>query len=42
MGGRAELQLMGNEILDTGLQVSAQPPGKKIQRLIFYQEGKKH
>ena len=26
---------MGNEILDTGLQIVAQPPGKKIQPSIL-------
>ena len=35
-GGQAKLELLGEEILDTGLQVFAQPPGKKnttIQQL---------
>ena len=41
MGGRAELQLMGNEILDTGLQVSAQPPGKKNTTINLLSGGEK-
>ncbi len=28
-GGQARLELLGDEILDTGVQVFAQPPGKK-------------
>ena len=28
-GGQAQLELLGQEILDTGIQVTAQPPGKK-------------
>jgi chromosome segregation protein len=28
-GGQARLELLGDEILDTGMQVFAQPPGKK-------------
>jgi chromosome segregation protein len=28
-GGQAQLVLLGEEILDTGIQVTAQPPGKK-------------
>ncbi len=28
-GGQAQLELLGKEILDTGIQVTAQPPGKK-------------
>ena len=28
-GGQAQLELLGEEILDTGIQVTAQPPGKK-------------
>ncbi len=28
-GGQAKLELLGEEILDTGIQVTAQPPGKK-------------
>jgi len=41
MGGRAELQLMGDEILDTGLQVSAQPPGKKNTTINLLSGGEK-
>ena len=41
MGGRAELQLMGEEILDTGLQVSAQPPGKKNTTINLLSGGEK-
>ncbi len=32
-GGQARLELLGDEILDTGLQVFAQPPGKKNTRI---------
>tara|TARA_B110000261_G_scaffold120541_1_gene134482 strand:- start:65 stop:3568 length:3504 start_codon:yes stop_codon:yes gene_type:complete len=41
MGGKAELQLMGGEILDTGLQVSAQPPGKKNTTINLLSGGEK-
>ena len=40
-GGRAELQLLGQEILDTGLQVVAQPPGKKNQTINSLSGGEK-
>ena len=29
VAGKPKLELLGDEILDTGLQVFAQPPGKK-------------
>jgi chromosome segregation protein len=41
MGGKAELQLLGDEILDTGLQVSAQPPGKKNTTINLLSGGEK-
>ena len=41
MGGKAELQLIGDEILDTGLQVSAQPPGKKNTTINLLSGGEK-
>ena len=40
-GGRAQLDLLGNEILDTGLQVVAQPPGKKNQTIHLLSGGEK-
>ena len=40
-GGRAELQLLGEEILDTGLQVLAQPPGKKNTTIHLLSSGEK-
>ena len=40
-GGRAELELLGNEILDTGLQVVAQPPGKKNTTIHLLSGGEK-
>jgi len=40
-GGKAELQLLGDEILDTGLQVSAQPPGKKNTTINLLSGGEK-
>jgi len=40
-GGRAELELLGNEILDTGLQVVAQPPGKKNMTIHLLSGGEK-
>ena len=41
IGGKAELQLLGGEILDTGLQVSAQPPGKKNTTINLLSGGEK-
>ncbi len=41
-GGQARLVLLGDEILDTGMQVFAQPPGKKIAPFICYLVGKRH
>jgi hypothetical protein len=40
-GGRAQLELLGQEILDTGLQVVAQPPGKKNQTIHLLSGGEK-
>ena len=40
-GGRAELELLGNEILDTGLQVVAQPPGQKNTTIHLLSGGQK-
>ncbi len=40
-GGRAELQLLGEEILDTGLQVLARPPGKKNTTIHLLSGGEK-
>ena len=40
-GGHAELQLLGDEILDTGMQVFAQPPGKKNSSIHLLSGGEK-
>ncbi len=40
-GGSAHLKLTGEEILDAGLQVFAQPPGKKIQSIQLMSGGEK-
>lgn len=40
-GGQAELQLLGEEILDTGMQVFAQPPGKKNSSIHLLSGGEK-
>jgi len=40
-GGSAHLRLTGEEILDAGLQVFAQPPGKKIQSIQLMSGGEK-
>ncbi len=40
-GGQAKLELLGNEILDTGLQVFAQPPGKKNTTIALLSGGEK-
>ncbi len=40
-GGQAKLELLGNEILDTGLQVFAQPPGKKNTTIQLLSGGEK-
>ncbi|MGE5093933.1 MAG: chromosome segregation protein SMC, partial [Betaproteobacteria bacterium] len=40
-GGRAELKLTGEEILDAGLHVFAQPPGKKNQSIQLLSGGEK-
>jgi chromosome segregation protein len=40
-GGNAYLRLTGEEILDAGLQVFAQPPGKKIQSIQLLSGGEK-
>ena len=44
-GGRAELQLVppeeGNDVLDSGLEIVAQPPGKKLQSLLLCSGGEK-
>ncbi len=40
-GGQAQLQLLGEEILDTGIQVFAQPPGKKNSTIHLLSGGEK-
>ena len=40
-GGRAELVLTGEEILDAGLQIIAQPPGKKNSSITLLSGGEK-
>jgi len=40
-GGRAELVMTGEEILDTGVQVVAQPPGKKNSTIHLLSGGEK-
>ena len=40
-GGRAQLLMTGNEILDAGVQIMAQPPGKKIPQFTCYPVEKK-
>ena len=40
-GGQAQLQLLGEEILDTGVQVFAQPPGKKNSTIHLLSGGEK-
>lgn len=40
-GGKARLELLGEEILDTGLQVFAQPPGKKNTTIQLLSGGEK-
>ncbi len=44
-GGRAELQLVppeeGSDVLDSGLEIVAQPPGKKLQSLLLCSGGEK-
>ena len=40
-GGRAQLELLGQEILDTGIQVVAQPPGKKNTTIHLLSGGEK-
>lgn len=40
-GGQARLELLGEEILDTGLQVFAQPPGKKNSTIHLLSGGEK-
>ena len=40
-GGQARLELLGDEILDTGLQVFAQPPGKKNTTIQLLSGGEK-
>ncbi|HSI23805.1 MAG TPA: chromosome segregation protein SMC [Methylophilaceae bacterium] len=40
-GGQAQLQLLGDEILDTGIQVFAQPPGKKNSSIHLLSGGEK-
>ncbi|MEO7741608.1 MAG: chromosome segregation protein SMC [Usitatibacter sp.] len=40
-GGQASLKLTGEEILDAGLQVFAQPPGKKTQSIQLLSGGEK-
>ena len=40
-GGQARLELLGEEILDTGIQVFAQPPGKKNSTIQLLSGGEK-
>ena len=40
-GGQAKLELIGDEILDTGMQVFAQPPGKKNTTIQLLSGGEK-
>ena len=40
-GGQARLDLLGEEILDTGMQVFAQPPGKKNSTIHLLSGGEK-
>ena len=40
-GGQAKLELLGEEILDTGMQVFAQPPGKKNSTIHLLSGGEK-
>ena len=40
-GGQAQLQLLGDDILDTGIQVFAQPPGKKNSSIHLLSGGEK-
>jgi chromosome segregation protein len=40
-GGRAELTLTGDEILDAGMQIIAQPPGKKNSTIHLLSGGEK-
>jgi chromosome segregation protein len=40
-GGRAQLELIGEQILDSGFQVVAQPPGKKNTTVINLSGGEK-
>ena len=40
-GGQARLELLGEEILDTGMQVFAQPPGKKNNTIHLLSGGEK-
>jgi len=40
-GGEARLEMLGDEILDTGMQVFAQPPGKKNSTIHLLSGGEK-
>jgi len=40
-GGQAKLEMLGEEILDTGMQVFAQPPGKKNSTIHLLSGGEK-
>lgn len=40
-GGNARLEMLGDEILDTGMQVFAQPPGKKNSTIHLLSGGEK-
>lgn len=40
-GGQAKLELLGDEILDNGMQVFAQPPGKKNSTIYLLSGGEK-
>ena len=40
-GGRAELKLTDNNVLECGIDIEAQPPGKKLQNMMLLSGGEK-
>ena len=40
-GGQAELRLVGDDVLDAGVEVVAQPPGKRLQNILLLSGGEK-
>ncbi|GHU61114.1 chromosome partition protein Smc [Clostridia bacterium] len=40
-GGQASLQLIGEDVLEAGVKISAQPPGKKLQNMMQLSGGEK-